>query len=80
MFSQDGKAMCIYLPLTDKHLSYRIYNELQQKVAELGGAEAYHIAGLPVAEVAIVCGDVFPDGGGKPPGHGGHIRPSMVLF
>ncbi len=53
MFSQDGKAMCIYLPLTDKHLSYRIYNELQQKVAELGGREAYHIAGLPVAEVAI---------------------------
>ncbi len=53
MFSKDGKAMCIYLPLTDKHLSYRIYNELRQKVAELGGEEAYHIAGLPVAEVAI---------------------------
>ena len=53
MFSEDGKAMCIYLPLTDKHLSYRIYHELQQKVAELGGSEAYHIAGLPVAEVAI---------------------------
>ncbi len=53
MFSEDGKAMCIYLPLTDKHLSYRIYNELQQKTAELGGREAYHIAGLPVAEVAI---------------------------
>ena len=53
MFSKDGKAMCIYLPLTDKHLSYRIYNELRQKVSKLGGEEAYHIAGLPVAEVAI---------------------------
>ncbi len=53
MFSEDGKAMCIYLPLTDKHLSYRIYNELQQKTAELSGREVYHIAGLPVAEVAI---------------------------
>ena len=53
MFSENGKAMCIYLPLTDKHLSYRIYNELQQKTAELSGREVYHIAGLPVAEVAI---------------------------
>lgn len=53
MFSDDGTVVCIYLPLTDKHLSYRIYNELRQKVARMGGEETYHIAGLPVAEVAI---------------------------
>lgn len=53
MFSEDGKVMCIYLPLTDKHLSYRINSELNQKIAQMKGDEEYHIAGVPVAEVAI---------------------------
>jgi len=53
MISEDGKALCLYLPLTDKLLSYRIYEALQGKIAELGGEERYHIAGLPVAECAI---------------------------
>lgn len=53
MFSEDGKVICIYLPLTDKHLSYRINEELKKKIDSLGGKETYHIAGVPVAEVAI---------------------------
>lgn len=53
MVSEDGKALCIYLPLTDKLLSYRVYEELKKKTAGLGGDEEYHIAGLPVAESAI---------------------------
>lgn len=53
MISEDGKAICIYLPLTDKLLSYRIYRELNKKIKEIGGEEEYHIAGLPVAESAI---------------------------
>ncbi len=53
MISEDGKALCIYLPLTDKLLSYRIYEELSRKIGEIGGNEEYHIAGLPVAESAI---------------------------
>ena len=53
MFSEDGKVMCIYLPLTDKHLSYRINTELNKKIEQMEGDEAYHIAGVPVAEVAI---------------------------
>ncbi len=53
LVSEDGKAVCIYLPLTDKLLSYRVYTELNRKIAELGGEEAYHITGLPVAEGAI---------------------------
>ncbi|BBO89059.1 efflux RND transporter permease subunit [Desulfosarcina ovata] len=53
MFSEDGKVICIYLPLTDKHLSYRINEELSKKIDSLGGKETYHIAGVPVAEVAI---------------------------
>ncbi len=51
--SEDGKALCIYLPLTDKLLSYHVYEELKKKTAGLGGDEEYHIAGLPVAESAI---------------------------
>ena len=53
MISEDGKALCIYLPLTDKLLSYRIYEELYKKIKEMDGDEEYHIAGLPVAESAI---------------------------
>ncbi|MCK4887093.1 MAG: MMPL family transporter [Planctomycetes bacterium] len=50
LVSEDGKAICIYLPLTHKHLSYRVYSELQKKIATFSGDEEYHITGLPVAE------------------------------
>ncbi len=50
LVSEDGKAICIYLPLTHKHLSYRVYSALQEKIAEFSGSEEYHITGLPVAE------------------------------
>lgn len=53
MVSADGKAICLYLPLTDKLLSYQVYKELRKKIDSLGGDEEYHIAGLPVAEAAI---------------------------
>ena len=53
MISEDGKALCIYLPLTDKLLSYKIYTELSNKIKEINGEEEYHIMGLPVAEAAI---------------------------
>jgi predicted RND superfamily exporter protein len=50
MVSEDGKALMLFIPLTDKHLSYRVYTELNKKIAELDGDEEYHITGLPVAE------------------------------
>jgi predicted RND superfamily exporter protein len=50
LLSQDGKALCIYLPLTSKDLSYRVYSKLREKVAEFAGDEQYFITGLPVAE------------------------------
>ncbi|MBF0450821.1 MAG: MMPL family transporter [Candidatus Magnetomorum sp.] len=49
LVSEDGKALAIYIPLTHKDLSYRVYSALKQKVAEFDGDE-YHITGLPVAE------------------------------
>jgi predicted RND superfamily exporter protein len=44
MISEDGKAICIYLPLTDKLLSYRVYTELKKKIKEIGGDECIQIA------------------------------------
>jgi predicted RND superfamily exporter protein len=51
LISEDGKAICLYLPLTDKHLSHEVYKELTKKIATFEtGDEEYHITGLPVAE------------------------------
>jgi len=50
LISEDGKAVCLYLPLTSKHLSYEVYSRLKEKIAAFEGDEEYHITGLPVAE------------------------------
>ncbi len=50
LVSEDGKAVCLYLPLTSKDLSYRVYSRLKEKIATFSGDEQYHITGLPVAE------------------------------
>jgi len=50
LVSEDGKAICLYLPLTSKDLSYRVYSALREKIATFTGDEQYHITGLPVAE------------------------------
>ncbi len=48
--SEDGKAICLYLPLTSKDLSHRVYKELNKEITKYTGDEQYHITGLPVAE------------------------------
>jgi len=48
--SEDGKAICLYLPLTGKDLSHRVYQALNGEIAKYAGDEEYHITGLPVAE------------------------------
>ncbi|MBN2269928.1 MAG: MMPL family transporter [Sedimentisphaerales bacterium] len=48
--SEDGKAICLYLPLTSKDLSHRVYKALNAEIAKYAGDEEYHITGLPVAE------------------------------
>jgi predicted RND superfamily exporter protein len=50
VFAEDDKAVCLYLPLTSKDLSYRVYSELRKKIATFSGDEQYYITGLPVAE------------------------------
>jgi len=50
LISGDNEAVCLYLPLTSKDISYKVASKLNDKVAELGGDDDYHITGLPVAE------------------------------
>lgn len=50
LVSEDGKAICLYLPLTSKKLSYRVYAKLHDKIETLTGNDHYYITGLPVAE------------------------------
>ncbi len=50
LVSEDGRALALYLPLTRKDVSHRVYVALQEKIAEFGGDNEYHITGLPVAE------------------------------
>lgn len=49
MVSDSGRALALYLPITSKDLSYRIYSKLRSKITELGGDDEWHITGLPVA-------------------------------
>ncbi len=51
LVSEDGRALAVYLPLRDKHLSYEVYSALNKRIEEFGGTqEEYYITGLPVAE------------------------------
>ncbi|MHC4205609.1 MAG: MMPL family transporter, partial [Planctomycetota bacterium] len=51
LISEDGKAICVYLPLTDKHLSHNVYKELTKKISTFPASDdEFHITGLPVAE------------------------------
>ncbi len=51
LVSNDGKALALYLPLTEKHYSYDVRKALLEKVASWpASADQYHITGLPVAE------------------------------
>lgn len=50
LVSEDGKALAIYVPLTTKHLSYRIGKLLRERIATYGGTARYHLTGLPIAE------------------------------
>jgi predicted RND superfamily exporter protein len=50
LISEDGKALSLYLPLTSKDVSHKIYSKLSEKISEFTGDEKFYITGLPVAE------------------------------
>ena len=50
LVSDDGKAIALYVPLTAKNLSYRIGEQLKERIATYGGTTEFHLTGLPIAE------------------------------
>ncbi len=48
--SEDGRALCIYVPIEKKNISYRVSQEIYKIVQSLKGKDKYYITGLPVAE------------------------------
>ncbi len=48
--SSDGKALCIFVPIEAKNMSYRISQQVQGILTKHSGSEEYYITGLPVAE------------------------------
>ncbi|WP_417908898.1 efflux RND transporter permease subunit [Candidatus Electronema sp. PJ] len=52
MVSEDGKALAISLPITNKDYAYTVAKQLREKIKELEPAngEEFHITGLPVVE------------------------------
>lgn len=50
LVSENGKALCIYIPIEEKKISYRLSKQIREKIQQLGGPEQFFITGLPVAE------------------------------
>lgn len=53
LISDDGKAISLFLPLSSKDVSYRVYEALRERAAQFDGNDQFLIAGLPVAEDAF---------------------------
>ncbi|MFA5117301.1 MAG: MMPL family transporter [Candidatus Omnitrophota bacterium] len=53
LISRDGKALCVYVPIKEKKMSYRIAKSIRKIVDGYPGVEAYHLTGLPLAEDAF---------------------------
>lgn len=53
LISQDAKALCIYVPVKEKNLSYKVSRRIQDILKAYPGQEGYYLAGLPLAEDAF---------------------------
>ncbi len=53
LISRDGKALCIYVPIQEKNMSYRVAKAIQKIIQGYPGVEQYHLTGLPLAEDAF---------------------------
>lgn len=50
MVSADGKALCVYVPIEKKDISYRVSQEIRGIIEDYRSEAKYYITGLPVAE------------------------------
>lgn len=53
LISRDGKALCIYVPIKEKKLSYGIAKRIQALLKQFPGDEQFYLTGLPLAEDAF---------------------------
>lgn len=53
LISRDAKALCIYVPIEQKNLSYRVAKDIQKILKKYPGHEQYYLTGLPLAEDAF---------------------------
>ena len=49
MVSENGKALCLYIPIERKDISYEVAQKIRKIIAPYSGAEQFYITGLPVA-------------------------------
>lgn len=53
LISQDGRALCIYVPIKEKGFSYKVAKDIQKILKGYRGVEQYYLTGLPLAEDAF---------------------------
>ena len=53
LISGDARALCIYVPIQEKKLSYRVAKSIQKILQKYPGNEQYYLTGLPLAEDAF---------------------------
>ncbi len=50
LVSEDGKAICLYIPIEQKDISYKVSQQIRQITKKYSGQEKFYITGLPIAE------------------------------
>jgi len=53
LISRDAKALCIYIPIREKKVSYQVSKSIQKILKRYPGVERYYLTGLPLAEDAF---------------------------
>ncbi len=48
--SEDGQALCLYIPIEKKDLSYEVKQDIKEIVDDYPGNARYYFTGLPIAE------------------------------
>ncbi len=49
VISSNGKALCLYIPIKQKDMSYEIASEIRKILEHYHGTSQYYITGLPIA-------------------------------
>ncbi len=50
LISEDGRSIALYIPITSKGVSYRVAQQLRERIASYDSGDKYWITGLPVAQ------------------------------